>query len=64
MSQWDISEQIRELYDVEISPELVTMISEKIMPEVTTNRSLEKVYLFVFMDAIHYKSGKMWFWKS
>ena len=57
MSQRDIAEQIRELYDVEISPELVTKIIEKIMPEVTAwqNRPLEKVYPFVFMDAIHYK---------
>ena len=57
MSQRDISEQIKELYGVEISPELVSKISEKIMPEVTAwqNRPLEKVYPFVFMDAIHYK---------
>ena len=57
MSQRDIVEQIKELYDVEISPELVTKISEKIMPEVTAwqNRPLESVYPFVFMDAIHYK---------
>ena len=57
MSQRDISEQIKELYNVEISPELVSKISEKIMPEVTAwqNRPLEKVYPFVFMDAIHYK---------
>jgi putative transposase len=57
MSQRDISEQIKNLYDVEISPELVSKISEKIMPEVAAwqNRPLEKVYPFVFMDAIHYK---------
>ena len=57
MSQRDIAEQIKELYDVEISPELVTKISEKIMPEVTAwqNRPLENVYPFIFMDAIHYK---------
>ncbi len=57
MSQRDIAEQIKELYDVEISPELVTKISERIMPEVTAwqNRPLEKVYPFIFMDAIHYK---------
>ena len=57
MSQRDIAEQIKELYDVEISPELVTKITEKIMPEVTAwqNRPLEKVYPFIFMDAIHYK---------
>jgi putative transposase len=57
MSQRDITEQIKNLYDVEISPELVSKISEKIMPEVTAwqNRPLETVYPFVFMDAIHYK---------
>lgn len=57
MSQHDIADQIKSLYDVEISPELVSKISEKIMPEVTAwqNRALECVYPFVFMDAIHYK---------
>ena len=52
MSQRDIAEQIKELYDVEISPELVTKITEKIMPEVTAwqNRPLEAVYPFIFMD--------------
>lgn len=57
MSQRDISEQIKNLYDVEISPELVSKISEKILPEVTAwqNRPLESVYPFVFLDAIHYK---------
>ena len=57
MSQRDIAEQIKNLYDVEISPELVSKISEKIMPEVSDwqNRPLEEVYPFVFMDAIHYK---------
>ena len=57
MSQRDISKQIKNLYDVEISPELVSKISEKIMPDVTAwqNRPLEAVYPFVFMDAIRYK---------
>ena len=57
MSQPDIAEQIKSLYDVEISPELVSKISEKIMPEVNQwqNRPLESVYPFIFMDAIHYK---------
>ncbi|HWP51142.1 MAG TPA: IS256 family transposase [Clostridia bacterium] len=57
MSQRDIAEQIKNLYDVEISPELVSKISEKIMPEVSAwqNRPLETVYPFVFMDAVHYK---------
>ena len=57
MSQRDIAEQIKNLYDVEISPELISKISEKILPEVTAwqNRPLEEIYPFVFMDAIHYK---------
>ena len=57
MSQRDISEQIKNLYDVDISPELISKISEKVMPEVTAwqNRPLEAVYPFVFLDAIHYK---------
>jgi len=57
MSQSDIAEQIKALYDVEISPELVSKISDKIMPEVTAwqNRPLDAVYPFIFMDAIHYK---------
>lgn len=56
ISQRDISEQIKNLCDVEISPELVSKISEKIMLEVTAwqNRPLSSVYPFVFMDAIHY----------
>lgn len=56
MSQRDIAEQLKELYDVEISPELVTKISKKIMPEVTVwqNRPLEAVYPFIFMDAVNY----------
>lgn len=57
LSQRDIAEQIKALYDVEISPELVSKISEKIMPEVTAwqNRPLDAVYPFEFLDAIHYK---------
>jgi len=57
LSQRDIAEQIKALYDVDISPELVSKISEKIMPEVAAwqNRPLETVYPFVFLDAIHYK---------
>ncbi len=57
MSQSDISEQIKNIYDIDISPELVSKISEKIMPEVNSwqNRPLETIYPFVFMDAIHYK---------
>jgi len=57
MTTRDISEQVKNLYDVEISAEIVSNITNRIMPVVTEwqNRPLEKTYAFVFMDAIHYK---------
>ena len=57
MSTRDIQEQIKDLYDLDISSELVSKISEKIMPQVNEwqNRPLNEYYPFVFMDAIHYK---------
>ena len=43
MSTRDIQEQIKDLYDIDISSELVSKISEKILPEVNEwqNRPLE-----------------------
>ena len=57
MSLNDIKDQIKQLYDVDISSELVSKITDKIMPIVTDwqNRPLDNYYPFVFMDAIHYK---------
>jgi putative transposase len=57
MTTRDISEQVKNLYDVELSAEMVSNITNRIMPIVTEwqNRPLEKTYSFVFMDAIHYK---------
>ncbi len=57
MSQSDISEQIKNLYNVETSDGLVSKIVEKITPEISArqNRPLDEVYPFKFMDAIHYK---------
>ncbi len=57
MSQSDISEQIKNLYNVEILDGLVSKIVEKIAPEISAwqNRPLDAIYPFIFMDAIHYK---------
>ncbi|SDM15861.1 Transposase, Mutator family [Bacillus sp. OK048] len=57
MSTRDIQEQVKDLYNIEISSELVSKISEKIMPQVNEwqGRPLEAYYPFIFMDAIHYK---------
>jgi len=52
MTTRDISEQIRELYGVDISAETVSNITNRILPLVSEwqNRPLEKTYAFIFMD--------------
>lgn len=57
MTTRDISEQIKDLYDVNISAETVSNITNRILPLVSDwqNRPLEREYAFIFMDAIHYK---------
>ena len=57
MSTRDISEQIQEIYGFSLSAEMVSKITDRIMPSVKEwqQRPLETVYPFVFMDAIHYK---------
>lgn len=57
MSTRDIHDQIQKLYGVEVSAELVSRITDKVLPLVTEwqSRPLDEVYPFVFMDAIHYK---------
>lgn len=57
MTTRDISEQIRDLYGVEISAEFVSKVTDRLLPEMSEwqNRPLEAVYPFIFMDAIHYK---------
>ncbi|NFO12598.1 IS256 family transposase [Clostridium botulinum] len=57
MTTRDISDQIRELYGVDVSAETVSNITNRILPLVSEwqNRLLENTYSFIFMDAIHYK---------
>jgi hypothetical protein len=53
----DIHDQIKDIYGVEISAEMVSKITDHVVPEIKEwqNRPLEKIYSFVFMDAMHYK---------
>lgn len=57
MSLRDISDHIKELYDVEISHNTLSGITDRIVPLIKEwqNRPLEDVYPIVWMDAIHYK---------
>lgn len=57
MTTRDIQSHIEEIYGLQISPTLVSDITEKIVSIATVwqNRALEAVYPVVFFDAIHYK---------
>ena len=57
MSTRDIHDQSRDLYGIELSAEMVSKITDKILPQVKEwqSRPLAPIYPFVFMDCIHYK---------
>ena len=57
MTTRDIHDQLQDLYGIELSAEMVSKITDKILPSVKEwqSRPLESVYPFIFMDAIHYK---------
>jgi transposase-like protein len=57
MSNSDIEEQIREVYDIEVSTSTISRITERITADIIAwqNRSLEPVYLIVWMDGIVFK---------
>ena len=57
MSTRDIHDQLQDLYGIELSAEMVSKITDKILPEIKEwqARPLNPVYPFVFMDCIHYK---------
>ncbi len=56
MSLRDISEEIKEMYDVEISAMTLSEITDRVIPKVKEwqNRPLDDVYPIVFMDAMHH----------
>lgn len=57
MSLRDISAHIKEIYDVEISHDTLSGITDRIVPAIREwqSRPLEEIYPIVWMDAIHYK---------
>jgi putative transposase len=57
MSTREIEEYIRDIYGTDISPGLVSKITDKIMPEVREwqNRPLDDIYPVVFFDGVFFK---------
>lgn len=60
LSTRDIEDQMRDIYGIEVSPTLVSKVTDKIMPQVAEwqSRPLDRVYPVVFLDAIHFKVRK------
>lgn len=57
MSYETIREHLSDMYDLDISPAKISLITDKLMPVITEWRSrpLHTVYPIVFLDAIHFK---------
>lgn len=60
MTTRDISTQINEIYGMDVSPALVSNVTDKVIPLIKEwqTRPLENIYPIIFMDAIHFKVRK------
>jgi putative transposase len=57
MSFRDISQHIEEMYDMSVSHDVLSEITDRVIPQVKEwqNRNLESLYTIVWLDAMHYK---------
>ena len=57
VSTRDIQDHLEQLYGIEVSPTLISNVTNKIMPLIHEwqNRPLQDMYAIVFLDAIHFK---------
>jgi transposase-like protein len=57
MSTRDIQDMLSELYGIDVSPETISAITDKVWPlvEAWQNRPLAPVYAILYLDAIHIK---------
>ena len=56
VSTREIQDHLQRLYGIEVSPTLISNVTNKIMPLIKEwqNRPLPNIYAVVFMDAIHF----------
>ena len=57
MSVRDIEDHMKDIYGIEVSPAMVSKITDKILPMIAEwhSRALDRVYPIVYLDAIHFK---------
>lgn len=60
MSNGDIEAYLQEFYGVEVSPSLISKITDRMLPEIKEwqSRMLKSVYPIMFLDAIYYSVRK------
>lgn len=56
LSDKDIQEQVKDIFGCNISPDMISDITDKIIPDIQEwqKRRLEKVYPIIFIDATHF----------
>ncbi|MBU3146995.1 IS256 family transposase [Clostridium sp. CF012] len=57
MSTRDIQTELEDLYGIDVSPSMISKITDKVMGAATDwqNRTLDNIYPIVYMDAVHFK---------
>ena len=62
MSVRDIQAQLQEMYGVEVSPTLISNVTNAVIDEVKQwqNRPLDAVYPIVFLDCLLIQSSRQW----
>ena len=57
LSTREIQQHLEEIYQVEVSPALISSVTDEVRDEVRTwqNRQLDEVYPIMYLDAIHFK---------
>ena len=53
----EIQQHLEEIYHVEVSPTLISSVTDEVIEEVKTwqNRQLDAVYPIIYLDAIQFK---------
>lgn len=53
----EIQDHLQQLYGLEVSPTLISNVTDKVLPQIQEwqSRPLSSVYALLFLDAIHYK---------
>ncbi|MDQ7056435.1 MAG: transposase [Persephonella sp.] len=57
MSTRDIQELLSDMYSVDISPSLISKITDRLLPKIEEwqNRPLDRIYPVIYTDSIFYK---------